>query len=51
MRYAGVRDLEGHVLEHEWKEKHTIIHYGYSIVLCIITGLPFVLHFGQCVVH
>ena len=41
MRYAGikVRDLERHVLEHEWKEKHDVIYYGYSIGLYVIIGL------------
>jgi hypothetical protein len=38
LRYAGIkdRDLERHVLEHEWKEKHSIIQHGYSIVLYVI---------------
>ena len=41
MRYAGikVKDLERHVLEHEWKEKHSTTHYGYSIGLYVIIGL------------
>jgi len=35
LRYAGikVKDLERHVLEHEWRKKHATIHYGYSIGL------------------
>ena len=41
LRYAGikVKDLERHVLEHEWREKHATIHYGYSIGLYVIIGL------------
>jgi hypothetical protein len=30
-----VRDLERHILEHEWKEKHSVLQHGYSIVLYI----------------
>jgi hypothetical protein len=33
------RDLERHVLEHEWKEKHSVIHHGYFIVLYVIIDL------------
>ena len=41
LRYTGVkvRDLERHGLEHKWKEKHSIIRHGYSIVLYKIIGL------------
>jgi hypothetical protein len=41
LRYAGikVRDLERHVLEHEWKEKHSVVHHGYSIILYILIVL------------
>lgn len=41
LRYAGikVKDLERHVLEHEWKEKHSVLHHGYSIVFFIIVSL------------
>ena len=41
LRYAGikVKDLERHVLEHEWREKHSIINHGYSIGLYVIIGL------------
>ena len=41
LRYAGIKvdDLERHVLEHEWKVKHSIIHHGYSVVLYVIIGL------------
>ena len=41
LSYAGikVKDLETHVLEHEWKEKHSNAHYGYSIGLYVILGL------------
>jgi hypothetical protein len=35
LRYAGikVRDLERHVLGHEWREKHSVIHHGYANIL------------------
>ena len=41
LRYAGikVKDLERHVLEHEWKEKHSIFHHGFPITLYVIIGL------------
>jgi len=41
LSYAGIKviDLQRHVLEHEWKEKHSTIHYGYSIGLYVIIGL------------
>jgi len=41
LRYAGikVRDLEKHVLEHEWKEKHLAFHHGYSTVFYILLAL------------
>ena len=40
-RYAGikVRDLEKHVLEHEWEEKHLALHHGYSTVFYILLAL------------
>jgi hypothetical protein len=33
LKYAGVRvkDLEGHIQEHEWREKCLTVHHGYSI--------------------
>jgi hypothetical protein len=33
--YEGIkiRDLEKHILEHGWKEKRSVLHYGYFIVL------------------
>lgn len=41
MRYAGITvgHLKRHVLEHEWKKKHSVIHHAYSIFLYVITGL------------
>jgi hypothetical protein len=41
LRYAGikVKDHERHVLEHEWREKHSIINHGYSIGFYVIIGL------------
>jgi len=41
LRYAGVkvRELERHTLEHEWQEKHSVLHQGYSIVLYIFVVL------------
>jgi len=41
IRYAGikVRDLEKHVLEHEWKEKHLALNHGYSTVFYILLAL------------
>ena len=41
LRYAGikVRDLEKHVIEHEWREKHSVVHHGYSIILYILIVL------------
>jgi hypothetical protein len=41
LKYAGVRikDLEKHSQEHEWKEKHSFVHHGYSIVLYVIVSL------------
>ena len=43
LRYAGikVKELEKHILEHEWKEKHSILHHGYSVVLYIFIVLVF----------
>jgi hypothetical protein len=37
LRYAGVkiRDFEKHILEHDWREKHSVLHHGYSIILYI----------------
>jgi hypothetical protein len=37
LRYAGikVRDFEKHILQHEWREKHSVLHHGYSIALYI----------------
>jgi hypothetical protein len=53
LRYAGVkiRDLEKHILEHEWREKHSIMHHGYSIALYIfvvIVCLYVVVHLMLC---
>jgi hypothetical protein len=41
LKYVGVKikDLEKHIQEHEWKEKHLIIHHGYSIVLYVNASL------------
>jgi hypothetical protein len=41
LRYAGikVKELEKHVLEHEWREKHSAQHHGYSIVLYIVISI------------
>ena len=41
LRYAGVKitELEKHILEHEWQEKHTAIHHGYSVVFYIVVCL------------
>ena len=41
LKYVGVKikDLEKHIQEHEWKEKHSIIYHGYSIGLYVIVGL------------
>ena len=43
LKYAGikVKDLERHVLEHEWREKHSTQHHGYSIVLYIVFSMVF----------
>jgi hypothetical protein len=41
LRYAGikVRELEANILEHEWKEKHSVTHKSFSIVLYILIVL------------
>lgn len=41
LKYAGikVRDLEKHTLEHDWKEKHSVLYHGYSTVVYIIVVL------------
>jgi hypothetical protein len=41
LKYAGIKvtELEKHILEHEWKEKHSVLHHGYSIVLYIFIVL------------
>jgi hypothetical protein len=41
LKYAGikVRDLEKHILEHEWKEKHSVLYHGYSTIVYIIVVL------------
>ena len=41
LRYAGVRveELEKRVLEHEWREKHSVLHHGYSIALYVFVTL------------
>lgn len=31
--------MEKHILEHKWREKHSVLHHGYSIVLYIFTVL------------
>jgi hypothetical protein len=43
LRYAGikVRDLEKHKLEHELREKHSVLHHGYSTVLYILIVLVY----------
>ena len=37
MMYAGIKikELEKHISEQEWREKHSILHHGYSILLYI----------------
>jgi hypothetical protein len=41
LRYASikVKELEKHVLEHEWREKHSAQHHRYSIVLYIVISI------------
>jgi len=41
LKYAGIKikDLEKHVLEHEWREKHSVLHHGYSIVLYVFVSI------------
>jgi hypothetical protein len=41
LKYAGVkvRDLEKHILDHEWREKHSVTHHGYSVILYIIVSV------------
>jgi hypothetical protein len=41
LKYVGVKikDLEKHIQEHEWKEKHSVIRHGYSIALYVIVSL------------
>jgi len=41
LRYAGVKvgELEKRVLEHEWREKHSVLHHGYSIALYVFVTL------------
>jgi nucleoside diphosphate kinase len=51
LKYAGikVKDLERHILEHEWKEKHSSQHHGYSIVLYIVVSMVFLYIFVRLV--
>jgi len=37
--WIKVKELERHILEHEWKEKHSVLHHGYSTVLYIFVIL------------
>jgi hypothetical protein len=41
LRYEGIKviELERHVLEHEGREKHSVINHGYANILSIIIGL------------
>ena len=41
LKYVGVKvkDLEKHIEEHEWRNKHAIIHHGYSVALYVIVSL------------
>ena len=32
-------ELEKRVLEHEWREKHSVLHHGYSIALYVFVTL------------
>jgi hypothetical protein len=34
-----VGELEKRVLEHEWREKHSVLHHGYSIALYVFVTL------------
>ena len=45
LSYVGikVRDIEKDILEHEWSDKHSVLHRGYSTVLYILI-VPVVLY-------
>ena len=41
LNYAGikVRDLEKHVLEHEWRDRHSVLRHDYSTVVYVLLAL------------
>jgi hypothetical protein len=53
LKHTGIEitDLEKHVFEHEWREKHPVLHHGYSTVLYILVvtvGLYIAVHLMLC---
>jgi hypothetical protein len=50
-KYAGVkvRDFEKHLRDHEWREKHSITHQSYSIMLYTIVSLVSIYRLIRCV--
>jgi hypothetical protein len=41
LKYVGVKvkDLEKHIQEHEWRNRHAIVHHGYSIAVYVLVSL------------
>ena len=41
LKYVGVKikDIEKHIQEHEWRNKHATTHHGYSIVVYVIVSV------------
>ena len=41
LKYVGIKikDLEKHIQEHEWRNKHSITQHGYSVAVYVIVSL------------
>jgi len=41
LKYVGikVKDLEKHIQEHEWRNKHSVTHHGFSVLVYVIVSL------------
>ena len=41
LKYVGVKvkDLEKHIQEHEWRNKHSTVYHGYSVAVYVIISL------------
>ena len=41
LKYVGIKikDLEKHIQEHEWRNKHSVTQHGYSVAVYVIVSL------------